>query len=506
MRRGISSRAASQPALVPAKYRQLELKVKNRWEIFMRIVLADLKGSNGFVNKDTVVGGFGLRFKGWSFTTRWIERARNLFQNVPSVHAAYIAAILEREGHEVVYTNDAYMEGDVALVLSSLVDYRHETAWADTARRQFGMKVGFFGAVATHAKHLLEGHGDFIIKGEPEQAALRLARGEKLEGLVESPAIADLDGLPFPAWHLLQSGHGRHAVGRSLLPSLWSKRSAFPILSSRSCPEFCTYCPHRTTASYRSRSPENVLAEIENLCKRYGNTYLIFRDPLFSVERERSVAIARGITERQLPVRFECETRLDSLDTDLLDVFYDAGLRTITFGVESLEPSTLKRVGRRPIPPEHQRKMVDYCRQKGISTEGFYVFGFLEDTADSLRATIQYSIDLNTTAAMFKLLTPYPGTPLRKRMEPLITETDPEKFDGYTPTFTHPNLKHNELRFLLGSAYNRFYCRPSWLTTYMGIHSPNAEWLRNFDEMARMKQMQNENVFLSSQARSEISQ
>ena len=96
----------------------------------MRIVLADLKGSNGFVNKDTVVGGFGLRFKGWSFTTRWIERARNLFQNVPSVHAAYIAAILEREGHEVVYTNDAHMEGDVALVLSSLVDYRREIAWA----------------------------------------------------------------------------------------------------------------------------------------------------------------------------------------------------------------------------------------------------------------------------------------------------------------------------------------------------------------------------------------
>src|SRR5215831_11267108 len=109
----------------------------------MRIVLADLKSTNGFVNKDTVVGGFGLRFQGWSFTTRWMERVRKLFQNVPSIHAAYLAAIFEREGHEVVFTNGEHLDGDMALVLTSLVDFRNETAWADNARSR-GMKVGFF--------------------------------------------------------------------------------------------------------------------------------------------------------------------------------------------------------------------------------------------------------------------------------------------------------------------------------------------------------------------------
>src|SRR5206468_5228127 len=101
----------------------------------------------------------------------------------------------------------------------------------------------------------------------------------------------------------------RHAVGRSLRPG----HAAFPILSSRSCPEFCTYCPHRITAPYRARSPENVVREIEGICARHAQPYLIFRDPLFSEERERSIGIAEGILSKNLKVRFECETRLDDL-------------------------------------------------------------------------------------------------------------------------------------------------------------------------------------------------
>src|SRR5207247_10061873 len=157
-------------------------------------------------------------------------------------------------------------------------------------------------------------------------------------------------------------------------------------------------------------------------------------------KRSRRNDIAEVIISKNLQVRFECETRLDDLDKELIDLLYRAGLRTITFGVESVDPATLKRVGRRPIPPAHQREIVEHCRKKGISTEGFYVLGFLTDTPDSIRATVDYSIDLGTTLALFKILTPYPGTPLYKQMKPLITETDPEKFDGYTPTFRHPSL------------------------------------------------------------------
>ena len=67
--------------------------------------------------------------------------------------------------------------------------------------------------------------------------------------------------------------------------------------------------------------------------------------------------------------------------------------------------------------------MLARCRELGIVTAAFYVLGFFEDTPESIAATIDYSIELGSTVAQFKILTPYPGTPLFKRMEPLITET-----------------------------------------------------------------------------------
>lgn len=460
----------------------------------MRVVLADLRSNDGFVNKDTIVGGFGARFRSFSWTTRWIERVRKLYQNVPSVHAAYLAAIFSSEGHDVVFTDGPLVEGDVGLVLTSIVDYRNEIRWAVEARRQFGMRVGFFGAMATHASEVFDGHGDFIIKGEPEDAALRLAKGERMSGPVQSPAIPNLDTVPFPAWHLLAQKRMAHAIGRSLLPA----QHAFPILSSRSCPEFCTYCPHRTTAPYRARTPENVVAEIEELCGRYARPYLIFRDPLFTEERDRSLAIAEGIIRKRLPVRFECETRLDDLDTALLDILHRAGLRTVTFGVESVNDETLKRVGRRPIPPSHQKAMVEHCRKLGVMSQGFYVFGFLSDTYDSIRASIDYAIELGSTAALFKILTLYPGTPLYKQMASRIRETDLQKFDGYTLTFDHPSLTAEQLQFLLGSAYARFYIRPSWAWNYLGLRG-YSEWLERMDDYARRKQLEHEIAFLASQ-------
>jgi anaerobic magnesium-protoporphyrin IX monomethyl ester cyclase len=249
------------------------------------------------------------------------------------------------------------------------------------------------------------------------------------------------------------------------------------VLASRSCPEFCTYCPHRIQATYRSRSVANVLDELSYLEDTRGPLHIVFRDPLFSQERDRVLALCDGIRSRELSHTWECETRLDRLDRGLLGIMYLAGLRAISFGVESVASTTLKRAGRRPIPEPHQREMLRRCRELGIVTAAFYVLGFAEDTWESIRETIEFSIDLGSTVAQFKILTPYPGTPLYRRVQPTITETDWERFDGFTPTFTHPSLSHVELRFLLGSAYTQFYMRPSFLTNYLRIGAPRVRSL-----------------------------
>jgi len=443
----------------------------------MKVVLADLKSNRGFVSKDTVVGGYGSRLDPFSRVTAVMAYLKQQFHDVPSVHMAYIAAILARAGHDVSWTRGEMVDGDVALVLSSLVDHKNETAWADGMRAR-GVKVGFIGITASKMPELFADHCDFLLNGEPEAAVMRLAQGESLNGTVISEQINDLDSLPFPRWDLVTED--RRKLGFKLFTR--PVGGGYPLLASRGCPEFCTYCPHRILAGYRARSIANIADELERLCDQHPRPYVIFRDPLFSEQRDRCLELCDQIAARGLTLTFEAETRLDRLDTDLLNRLYTAGFRAMSFGVESLDPATLKKSGRRPIPQTHQRQIMEHCRKLGIVTAAFYVLGFLQDDWNSIAATIDYATDLGSTFAQFKMLTPYPGTPMFKQIQPLLTETDWEKFDGYTPTFAHPNLSERELRFLLGAAYKRFYMRPSYLANFLKIKNTAVrEWVSRMD-------------------------
>ena len=448
----------------------------------MRVTLADLRSSRGFVSKDTVVGGYGSRLDPFSRVTEVISYLKKQFHDVPSVHMAYIASILARAGHEVIWTRGGNLErsfsADVALALSSLVDFRNETAWADEMRAR-GVKVGFIGITASKMPELFAGHCDFILNGEPEAAVMRLAQGVVPSGTVVSEQIDDLDSLPFPRWDLVAEDRSRKFMPRFSARPIGG---GYPLLASRGCPEHCTYCPHRILAGYRARSIANIADELERLCDQVDRPHVIFRDPLFSEQRERCLGLCDEIQARDLRLTFEAETRLDRLDVELLDRLHAAGFRAMSFGVESLDPVTLKKSGRRPIPHAHQRGILDHCRKKGVVTAAFYVLGFLQDDWNSIAATIDYATELGSTFAQFKILTPYPGTPMFRQLEPLLTETDWEKFDGYTPTFKHPNLTERELRFLLGAAYTRFYMRPSYLANFLKIqHSGVREWVSRMD-------------------------
>jgi radical SAM superfamily enzyme YgiQ (UPF0313 family) len=462
----------------------------------MRIAIVDVRSTDGFVSKDTVVGGYGSRLRPFTRVTRVVGWFKQRLHDVPSVQMAYLASLCALAGHEVCWSEGDAVDADVALVLSSLVDYKSETAWAARQRAR-GTRVGFVGLAASKMSHLFEPSADFVIRGEPEAAVMRLANGARLAGMVDSEPLADLDVLPYPRWDLIGVNN---EIGFTIPFAGRQSGRALSVLASRGCPEFCTYCPHRILAQHRERSVRNVADELQYLCSRYNQPYVIFRDPLFSENRARCLELCDEILSRGLRLRFECETRLDRLDDEMLGALRRAGLRAMSFGVETLAPETLKRSGRRAIPPQHQRHIVEQCRRLGIVTAGFYVFGFLQDTWESILATIDYSIDLGSTVAQFKILTPYPGTPMWKQIEPLVYEKDWERFDGYTPTFEHPNLTGPQLRYLLGAAYTRFYMRPSYLSGYLRLSGLAADWLRRLDTPVVEHQARKEEAFLAKVA------
>ena len=432
------------------------------------------------MNKDTVAGGYGSRFQGHSFTTRFEKNVRRVMQNLPSIHIGYLTSIFADAGHEVVVTrSDELIDGDLAIVLTSLVDYRHEREWAEAVRKR-GTKVGFVGTPATHLPQLFELFGDFIVTGEPEAAAMKIAAGEDPKGLMMSPAVDDLDSLPFPRWDIVKP----RAFGYANRKMVGLTR-AIPMLTSRSCPEKCTYCPHRITASFRARSDENVLAEMTELCKLYKRLHIVIRDPLYTLDRERCIRIAEGIRALGLKLTYECETRMDDLDEELIREMQASGLRAINFGVESPDPLVLRKVARRFIPYEHMRQMIKLCWRLGVTTTAFYVIGFLQDTEESIEELIRFAVDLDSTFANFKILTPYPGTPQFKQLGSLVNDDDWEHFDGYTLNFRHPSLTPRRARLMLGMCYSRFFLRPSNILTFAGMHRyAHIPWLKKIDDWA----------------------
>ena len=123
----------------------------------MRIVLADLASADGFVSKDTVVGGYGSRLQPFSRMTR--RRVRDETTSArPAQRAAGIPGGIcaRRPGTTSSTRRAGTVDGDVAIVLTSLVDYRHEAAWADVQRER-GLRVGFVGLDGVEAAGAVRG-------------------------------------------------------------------------------------------------------------------------------------------------------------------------------------------------------------------------------------------------------------------------------------------------------------------------------------------------------------
>jgi len=328
-------------------------------------------------------------------------------------------------------------------------------------------RVGFVGPFASVKPELFAAHADFVISGEPERAVEKIAvDGQIPSGLVTSPPVDDLDTLPFPAWRYFNSDRFRY------LPYFPGGGGFFPILSSRGCALSCAYyCPYTavTGRKWRKRSPGNVVAELEQLVRSYGARRVLFRDPLFTLDRHRSAQIADGIRAAGLRLEWVCETHLDYLDEELLDRLQASGLRSIKVGIESAEAGVLEGVKRHHPGRERIRRLLDHCDRIGIGVVAFYILGLPSDTEESIAATLDYAKELNTIGAQFTVATPYPGTGFFEaaRADGRLLTEDWERYDIYTPVMRHDRLSPETIQRLKSRAYQQYYLRPEWAGKFL---------------------------------------
>lgn len=431
----------------------------------MKVVLLDVKKkyNSGWINRD-LAGGFGsFTDMGDSFFTLMIGLLKRRGIKLPLLSFAYLAAIFDKEGHHVEYKTDTDFSADLVLVASSIVGSLEEIEAITEIKRKSSARVGVIGTFCTVVPEPYLKVCDFVIKGEPEDAAIQIAGGLIPHGIVGSRAIENLDSLPYPKWDIFPVND------YSYYPVL-KKKPFITIQSSRGCPFSCYYyCPYTVNQGrrLRYRSVDNVVGELSYLAKRFNVKSLLFRDPIFTLKKEHALDIAKEMIKMDMGLHWACETHLSTLDESSIDLFYRAGLRAINVGIENCDEEILRKNHRQATNINHQEQIVQYCEKRGVGISAFYILGTPHDTEESIKKVIKYAKKLNTSFAQFALSTPYPGTPFYNEMKDKIYSSNWGEFNGVYPVFLHPNISKNRLLELRNEAYSSYYLSPRWGLKYL---------------------------------------
>ncbi|MBI4333639.1 MAG: B12-binding domain-containing radical SAM protein [Chloroflexi bacterium] len=236
----------------------------------------------------------------------------------------------------------------------------------------------------------------------------------------------DLDSLPLPARHLLPMEKYFEAarllrVGR--LVNLYGKRFA-SIITSRGCPYTCTFCSIHVHMGrkYRFRSAENVVDEIQQLKERYGVNWISFEDDNLTLRRDRFGAICDLIIERGLSIKWNTPNgiRADTLDEELIRKMKVSGCTEICVAPESGNQWVVDHVVGKRMDLRKVAEVVKLCRKYGIRVDAFFVLGMIGETKSNMRDTIAFARELRRlglTSAKFHIATPFQGTELREQAD-----------------------------------------------------------------------------------------
>jgi len=435
----------------------------------MRVAIASVRprSEKKCINKD-LAGGLGTgTWVGGSWRARLFEYVKRKNVVLPEISAAYLTAIFKKNNWPVKFLEITSaeellsLEADLVLISTSIVDCANELAVVKKLKAR-GYQVGVFGTFASVVPEYFSQDADFVIKGEPEAGALEIIKRNAVpQGIISVSQVTELDSLPYPDWHQFP------VKKYSYSPAL-NRRPMLPMLASRGCPHSCFYyCPYPINfgRQYRSRSVQNVIGEIEHLKKEYNVAAIDFRDPIFTLNRERTLQLVRQIKQKNFNIIWSCETRIDCLDKELILEMQAAGLKHLNLGVESADPAVLKGSSRLPAEINHQQDILAFCQRRGITVAAFYIIGLQDDTESSVRQTIEYAKKQNTLVAQFAVATPYPGTAFFDDLKKAgrLTEDNWEEYDEYTPVFKHKNLSREKILALKEKAFVSYYFRPAYL-------------------------------------------
>jgi len=316
---------------------------------------------------------------------------------------------------------------------------------------------------------------DFVAREEFDYTCKEVAEGRPLS------AIA---GLSFKR----PDGHIEHNGARAIIPDMdvlpwvtpvykrdltinnyfigYLQHPYVSFYTGRGCRSKCTFCLWPQTVGghrYRVRSAHSVIDEVSWIKQNLPEVKeIFFDDDTFTDFRPRAEEIARGLG--RLGVTWSCNAKAN-VPYETLKVMKDNGLRLLLVGYESGNDQILHNI-RKGLRTDIARRFTSDCRKLGITIHGTFILGLPGETAQTIRETIQFAVDINPHTIQVSLAAPYPGTQLYREAVENGWLTENEQLNLVNSQgvqlapISYPHLSAAEIYHAVETFYRRFYFRP----------------------------------------------
>lgn len=286
---------------------------------------------------------------------------------------------------------------------------------------------------------------DFVCDGEGPITIFGLLSDEPLEnveGLVwfdddenlrrnKCAPLIHIDDLHGDVWGLLPMGKYRAHQWQCLDGS--PRQPYASIYTTLGCPFKCSFCminafQHGNT--YRRRTPEKVIEQIDKLYTDYGVKTFKFADEMFVLDPSHYLAVCERLAE--LPYAAELNiwayARIDTVKPETLSLMRRAGIRWLALGIESAS-SYVRDGSSKHLKNEDIRNVVKAIQESGIYVIGNFIFGLPDDTKETMEETLNLAKSLDLEFANFYSAMAYPGS---KLFEQSNKNDLPETWLGYS--------------------------------------------------------------------------
>ncbi|MEW6469569.1 MAG: radical SAM protein [Bacteroidota bacterium] len=259
--------------------------------------------------------------------------------------------------------------------------------------------------VRSHAREFLSRGADIVVLGEGEETMLELlghfssAAPKPLSAITgisyrtpggewvttpERALISAVSSLPLPDREKIDLPRYFHA---------WKARHGYSSLSvstMRGCPYTCKWCSRSVYGlSYRRRDPAHVADELQELMREYQPDMFWFVDDVFTISHKWLKDFASELNARRLRIRYECITRADRMNAEVVRLLKESGCHRVWIGAESGSQKVLDAMDRR-VKAGQVREMIALSKRHGIESGTFIMLGYPGETQADIETTIAH--------------------------------------------------------------------------------------------------------------------